>query len=73
MEAAAAAATRAVEKKKRPTTDPNQYELRCLKNGPWIEAQVEFEAARVKVKTAPVVRGSIPIGIPLTGASGESL
>ena len=50
-------------KKKRPTTEVGHFKLRSLRKGPQVEvvsSWVKVDTDRVEVKTAPVVRGSIP-------------
>ena len=65
---AAAIAQAAEKKKKRPVANVYQYELKRLRKG----SQVEVEFARVEIETTPIVKGSIPIEIPLTEVLGKS-
>ena len=73
IEAAVTDRTAEKKKKKRPTADPGQYELRRLRKGSQVEAEVEVETARVEVETTLLVTRSISIGIPLIRASGGCL
>ena len=61
---------RATEKKKRPSTEVGQYELKRLKRGIRVDPPGEV-AARVEVDVAPTVHPTvIPFGVPLVEAAG---